>query len=105
MGYPASVERKENKREREREESAKRENIQNDGRGTHTYRESLRRHLFAFPAARLSGHLEEFHVAMGQMRSVVCIKYEDAPVWRERTLARREQRPMLLFYFCFSIYP
>ena len=62
--------------------------------GRDTYRKSLRQHLFAFPL-HFTGHLEELHVALGEVRSMMGEKYEHAPARRDDALTSREQRAML----------
>ena len=64
--------------------------------GRDTYRKSLRQRLFAFPL-HFTGHLEEFHVALGEVRSIVGEKHEHAPARRDDALTSREQRAMLFF--------
>jgi hypothetical protein len=63
-------------------------------RPSKTYRESLSQHFFALPPA-LPSHIEEFHIALSEMRSMVGVKDEDASAWRDGRLAGCEQRAML----------
>ena len=74
---------------KKREYSTKGEQKEQD-----TYRESLCQHLFTFPP-RLTGYREELHVALGEVRSVVGVKYEHAASRRDDAFTCRKQRAML----------
>lgn len=66
-----------------------------------TYRKSFRHHFFAIPP-HLTGHLEKLHVAVCEVRPMVCIKHEHTPAGSDGPLTRRKQRAMLFFFFFVS---